>query len=380
MSLHGQLGLHDQKVLDGHAWGVQEALAARDVSVPSALRVSHLEHGVYHFLTYTKGDCVTAGLADILWHRGFRDVEMRDVDGRKPIDFVYRLLRWTDDVSRQLNEHTRLATWLLHKCASQGGDPTLRDCREILAASLGWLAGDIYGYEMEYGRFSIDSTGFHQKGALDEQTQLFMERIFDLDQQTSHTECACPCSVGGCAAIDRFFRVDGRGGGEREIGSSSKSARRVWFLGQLLDQESECWTKLVLRIIRAVAFNDFGLDHTCFSISWWQVTDYFPEWDGELLDKHRPTRIERFERLLPKLLSTYETSRMDLAVWVDGPMQDLIKQALRAERYPKEVYEITGIVLEEVEDDDDEDSVDGAEECSLGTTDAESDSDGSSEG
>ena len=313
----------DDRILDEYAElaeFTEDALSVRGHD-GVLLRASHdlrTCQSVYHV------EHLAIVIAEKLWQNGFRDVDIRNNDGRTPLmrhRFIYAMNPDT------LVAEVEICSWLIRKGAKlhrPQDSPLDYDSDQTLSPNelpprtraLHYVAYHI-GHraeiltDLEFYGHAKQSLQDHLS-RLSEGARLLPATIFS---DVSYDDCLCACSSQGCLASTMLLKsFEEKGFFYKSVPDRSKTATEC--LIDFIGPHNPCWDWLSKEIIRFRTFKELELRHTCC------------RWDDENLKKRLESeeqleiRDEDHEKieLLESLLLEFEENRgdQDLLSFLEG--------------------------------------------------------------
>lgn len=355
-SLALDLGLFDERTLDYHAASCFEALENLGIEVPKALdpRIPawvkvpwHVEAWCYH----TRPP-VSRAVLDVLWDRGFRDMDQLDKDGVPPfmtdvftlgnLDYCYWFVEHGADIWAPLCQR---------QCSNPRESDDIRTPAHFLLAKIGrWFRPTRFANEDSVYGDSYDDGSYQSAPAI----TAFCSRYDPRDA------CVCPCTENGCTPFDYFFKW---------IGNEDDYPRPQppeWIASSLLDSVQDLQINMLggngSKAIRMLTFRALQLPHTCCGIPlakgyWCEGTALLPE-DANEINEARAESLDVFEALVEDLTRRYERDDGDgepfgvakadefwLDCWVPGVQRVLAELESRdLTQEEKEAAEEIGVV------------------------------------
>ena len=333
------LDVPTDRLLDGRAAEIQRILVDADIEIPKSISVPRRRGTVYH--AYIQD----AKQADQLWDAGFRDIDVCDESGLTPITAIYMIPK------------LEYAQWLLN----HGADLE----REIV------YVHDDNNDEREpiAGLTALHYVACHLGTGIVmsiEKPSLSLEQLWV--ENDSRDDCHCACSASGCTPFTTLLKAINRD--LRGDTSEKRSKYRIFLVSHLESpghpaSSAPMLSKIVEKVIRFETFEALQLSHTCcdsvrddngaYSIrrryTTEDVREIHEEWE-ELLSKHEVLVSEfclMFQELggnLTSFLLGYWQTRMDEVLKEEKPYDEEDTSKLRE----------IGVVLEEVSEENEEDS------------------------
>ncbi|KAI0415246.1 hypothetical protein F5X98DRAFT_377021 [Xylaria grammica] len=212
-------GLHEDRVLDTHAFEVQELLEKRGVYIPPHLQVDRFFHiySVYNL-------ALSRGILDRLWDLGFYDVDISNPNGVPPLcghnDF-------------------KVVRWLIEHGANYWTPLSERDAKSNITATP--------------VHFVLAKIGEPRRRKVEAERWV----VEKLSQVRAQDTCACPCFVGGCTpfkALFNYWRRSGRG-------TPPELAR--WYMESVQPFHDIFTEEDLIAGLRCMTFDALELTHTC---------------------------------------------------------------------------------------------------------------------
>lgn len=298
------LGLDHPGILDVRASEVKTELLHAGVHIPDCVKVSkwgpRLGPGAYYCCALSR---VNVHILQKLWDFGFTDIAGHP-DWSSPLDEVARTTLDPEDLRDQIP----VADWLV----SHGALDLMDDQRRV---------GTIRRLTARVGdslRFLARLNPQAVQGIL----QMFPHWLtnFCCDPER-HDSCECHCSASGCLGFHVIVQE------KYNYWKGAVDTKLAAF--SLLRSHSESLLALAPDIIRAFAFDDLGLRHTCckFDREWNEFGHLDPEEVAEI-QAEDSKRIELLENLVPEFVCSFEASGLELADYLETAYESRMAEVL----------------------------------------------------
>ncbi|KAI0111261.1 hypothetical protein GGR51DRAFT_71546 [Nemania sp. FL0031] len=213
-------GLHENQVLDRHAFQVQGLLQRMGVHVPSSLHIIDLlgAKSIYHASTFS------ISTWDKLWALGFCDV---NTPGLALLNYscLFKRVRWL--IEHGADYWTPIRERINFRSAQQ---ITATPAHFLLARVMNWKVGDLKAKSR------------------------VVQKLFEVQVRDT---CSCPCFVGGCTPLKALF--DGLF--HRWALPSPQESTRYITSFQTLDNTLN--EEDFIAVLRRMTFDALQLTHTC---------------------------------------------------------------------------------------------------------------------
>ena len=323
--------IRSDRLLDEHAQWAEGILKSYGVSLSQASTLLPSLRTVYH------AAFLSVSVAERLWQAGFRDVDVRDEYGYRPLtnnarfctmDLEIELIAWFIDKGASIS----VPLACLDSPSEWTPDISSRGERRAVhcvAATVG-TAGRYEYLRKKYGYEEFCQWHRNRCDRLDTKSRQCTERIFAASWRDT---CYCACSLGGCLASTVFLKQ------WRHFPTKTHKRRLegTEYLIKFLDcefaqskDEYECW--LADEIIRFNTFDFLQLRHTCCKyITHWGNKSAFIDLDPEDVDEIRDEESESIE-LLEELMKEFQQERgeQDVLKFLEGYWATRMREVHRA--------------------------------------------------
>lgn len=312
--LHGFDTQRDQ-VVDTSAKYLIYQLGKAGVVVPPSLYVHSDAAPIF---AYVAGFWFDIEIADLLWEKGFRDLHwqlpLATTAGHEltfALDVLFSTC-WNKSLDRKyLNNQLSLAEWLIDHGVFSHRDGYDTEQRRLLdlAARLGHFLLYLLRYEIKQVDMTTQIDVF---ATMRPMAITFLQRLFRARLREC---CQCHCSSSGCNSFSKIYRnlnlVSARATRRRIAHDVTKS------LSKVLSSDMSQHARLARDLIRAVAFSDLCMTHTCWMLGQDDEKIYMDQDEIEEFHAEDSEVIARFERFVTLLVDSYETSDSTFLRWYE---------------------------------------------------------------
>ncbi|KAL4923232.1 uncharacterized protein BDV17DRAFT_277743 [Aspergillus undulatus] len=301
-----RLNLPEDSLLDRQAFKVYECLKAHNIKVDP--RLSPFKPSVYEII----GTNVNA--ADMFYKAGFTDLNQCVEDG--PL-LPTALERYIPLGAVSFIGLIRLSQWMTAHGASLY-DPSRWGCPAI------HLLTDNLGRALSGSNFTDDKDGSERQNAYSGISKGQSLQSLDVDgakflsallTDSTHDDCSCACSDGGCVPLTRILRSCYMS----HQGMATISIPDVF--GALYSAIAPYTTEydlevFVTRIIRCLTFAELGITHTCLSCYPWKKTN-LPQ-DVDDIREEESILLDQLEALMAEFNHKFGELQLGLEVFLKG--------------------------------------------------------------
>ena len=320
------LRVTDDRLLDEKAFNVYKALERKSVFIPSALRVPPYQTTVFH------DDIITPAIGELLYKRGFLDVNGIDWSGVTP------LMQLHHAQTAFLDPLLRRASWLVSKGANlqRKAEQSLYLPRGPNTTAAHYLC---FWIGMVDGGRSASQIANKRLSKVLEQYALLLGKLFS---SKLYDSCICACSSHGCTpavTLLRSIMVENQLQADSQYNINLRVAidTQLWMIGWFstsLGDSHEAWQWLAQEIIRYETFEKLELTHTCCEKRGWHdliCTRHDSTEREEIRDEER-LLIGKLETLVAEFTEKYTDSGVSLPEFLRGYWKTRMEEIEREEK------------------------------------------------
>ncbi|RWA13091.1 hypothetical protein EKO27_g2016 [Xylaria grammica] len=265
-------GLHEDRVLDAHAFEVRELLQKKGVHIHPRLKVCEF------YSVYDSG--LSRGILDKLWDLGFYDVDILNPRGKPPL---------CDNVGFSV------VRWLIEHGANYWTPLSERDAKSNIIATP--------------AHFVLAKIGRPRKRKVEAERWV----VEKLSQVRAQDTCACPCFVGGCTPFKALFNY------WRQFGTGTPPKLARWYMESVQPFHDIFTEEDLIAGLRCMTFDALQLTHTCCELCFY---DHRPQpTPEEVAEIHSEQSrvLDLFADLLIELESIAREDRDEVSLIVCDP-------------------------------------------------------------